>query len=102
MRVLGIHDGHNASACLFADGEVQLALQEERLRRIKNWSGPPTQATQWILRESGLSIDQIDWIAFNGYHTAYPMTRDELMYDYRHINDLDVTLRRNVRRLGTR
>jgi carbamoyltransferase len=102
MRVLGIHDGHNASACLFSDGEVQLALQEERLRRIKNWSGPPTKATQWILEESGLSIDQVDWIAFNGYYAAYPMTRDELMHDYRHINDLDVTLRRNARRLGTR
>lgn len=102
MRVLGIHDGHNASACLYADGEVQLALQEERLRRVKNWSGAPTRATQWILKESGLSIDQIDWIAFNGYHAAYPMTRDELMHDYRHINDLDVTLRRNARRLGTR
>jgi hypothetical protein len=30
---------------------------------------------------------EIDWIAFNnGYHAAYPMTRDELMHEYRHIN----------------
>ena len=102
MKVLGIHDGHNASACLFSDGEIQIALQEERLRRVKNWSGLPTQAIQWILNESGLGIGEIDWIAFNGYHAAYPMTRDELMYEYRHINDLDVTLRRKIRRLGSR
>jgi carbamoyltransferase len=102
MKVLGIHDGHNASACLFADGEVQVALQEERLRRVKNWSGPPGQAVRWILKESGLGAGDIDWIAFNGHHAAYPMTRDELMHEYRHINDLDVTLRRNFRRFGSR
>ncbi len=47
-------------------------------------------------------MTEIDWIAFNGYHAAYPMTRDELMYEYRHINDFDVTLRRKARRLGLR
>jgi carbamoyltransferase len=102
MNVLGVHDGHNASACLFADGEIQVALQEERLRRVKNWSGLPTKAVQWILKETGLSPGQIDWIAFNGYHAAYPMTRDELMHDYRHINDFDVTLLRKFRRFGSR
>jgi carbamoyltransferase len=102
MKVLGIHDGHNASACLFADGEIQLALQEERLCRVKNWSGFPSEAVRWILKESALSAGQIDWIAFNGYHAAFPQTRDQLMHEYRHINDFDVTLRRNARRLGTR
>jgi carbamoyltransferase len=102
MRILGIHDGHNASACLYADGEIQIALQEERLRRVKNWSGPPVRSTQWILGESGLDVGQIDWIAFNGYHAAFAQTRDELMNEYRHINDFDVTLRRNLRRVGSR
>src|SRR5205809_3083199 len=102
MKVLGIHDGHNASACLFVDGEIRLALQEERLRRVKNWSGLPIQAVQWILKESGLNPREIDCLAFNGHHAAYPMTRDELMHEYRHINDFDVTLRRKVRRFGSR
>jgi len=102
MKVLGIHDGHNASACLFVDGEIRLALQEERLRRVKNWSGLPIQAVQWILKESGLNPSEIDCLAFNGHHAAYPMTRDELMHEYRHINDFDVTLRRKVRRFGSR
>ena len=102
MKVLGIHDGHNASACLSVDGQIQVALQEERLRRVKNWSGVPTQAIQWILRETGHAPSQIDWIALNGYHAAYPMTREQLMYEYRHINDFDVTLRRKARRLARR
>jgi hypothetical protein len=33
-------------------------------------------------KESGLGAGEIDWIAFNGYHAAYPMTRDELMHEY--------------------
>lgn len=102
MKILGIHDGHNASACLLIDGKIQVALQEERLRRVKNWSGMPTQAIQWILTETGLVLNQIDWIAFNGYHAAYAMTREQLMYEYRHINDFNVTLRRKFRRLGSR
>ena len=44
MKILGIHDGHNASACLYQDGQVAAAIQEERLRREKNWSGLPTEA----------------------------------------------------------
>jgi carbamoyltransferase len=79
-----------------------MALQEERLRRVKNWSGFPSQAVKWILKESGLDINQIDWIAFNGHYAAFPQTRDQLMYEYRHINDFGVTLRRNARRIGTR
>jgi len=101
VNILGIHDGHNASACLFADGEIQLALQEERLRRVKNWSGPPVRAVRWILAESGMDVGQIDLIAFNGYHAAFAQTRNELMHEYRHINDFDITLRRNLRRLGS-
>jgi carbamoyltransferase len=102
MNVLGIHDGHNASACLYTDGELQLALQEERLRRVKNWSGFPAEAVRWILAESGLRISDLDWIAVNGYHAANPMTRHELMQEYRQINDLDITVRRTFRRLGSR
>ena len=102
MRVLGIHDGHNASCCLFVDGQVELALQEERLRRVKNWAGMPIQAVQWVLRESKLTPGDIDRVAFNGHHAAYPMTRDQLMHEYRHINDAGISTRRSLRRLGAR
>ena len=33
MRILGIHDGHNASAALVVDGQVVAAVQEERFAR---------------------------------------------------------------------
>jgi len=29
MRIIGIHDGHNAAACLLEDGVITAAIQEE-------------------------------------------------------------------------
>src|SRR6266581_2467522 len=98
VKVLGINDGHNAAACLYEDGRVVAAIQEERLRRVKNWSGTPTQAIRAALAMAGTSVRQVDFVAMNGHHAAFPMTRDELMKDYRTINDLDVTIRRALRR----
>jgi carbamoyltransferase len=36
MKILGIQDGHSASAALVEDGVVVAAVQEERLTRRKN------------------------------------------------------------------
>ena len=99
MRVLGVNDGHNAAACLYEDGRIVAAVQEERFRRIKNWSGMPTQAIDFVLQKGGVAPKELDWVALNGFHTTYAMTREQLMDEYRHINDLDVTLRRKTRRL---
>ena len=60
MLVLGVHDGHNASACLYEDGTIVAALQEERLRRIKNWDGTPALAINWILSYRGIEARDID------------------------------------------
>ena len=98
MRILGISDSHNAAACLYQDGRIVAAIQEERLRRVKNWAGMPTQAIAFVLKESGLKPADVDRVAINGYHVAFPMTREQLMDEYRHINDLDVTLKRKARR----
>jgi carbamoyltransferase len=98
VKILGINDGHNAAACLYEDGHITAAIQEERLRRLKNWAGMPTEAIRTVLRLTDTSVDQIDWVAFNGHHAAYPMTRDQLMEEYRTINDFGVTVRRSARR----
>ena len=102
MRILGINDGHNAAACLYEDGQVIAGLQEERLRRVKNWSGMPTQAIRTVLDLAGTSLDQVDFVAMNGHYAAFPMTRDQLMEEYRTINDWDVSVRRALRRATRR
>ena len=35
MLILGIHDGHNSSACLVKDGVLLASVQEERITRKK-------------------------------------------------------------------
>jgi len=97
MKTLGINDGHNAAACLYADGRIAAAIQEERLRRVKNWAGFPAQAVRAVLEMTGTAAGEIDAVAINGHYAAYPMTRDELMEEYRTINDLTVTARRAIR-----
>src|SRR2546427_2530461 len=97
MKILGINDGHNAAACLYAEGQITAAIQEEGLRRVKNWSGFPAQAVRTVLEMTGTAATEIDAVAFNGHHAAFPMTREQLMEEYRTINDWDVILRRTAR-----
>ena len=98
MLILGINDGHTAAACLYQDGQVRAAIQEERLRRIKNWAGMPTEAIAAVLRMTDTRPEDIDVVALNGHWAAFSMTREQLMEEYRRINDVDVSVRRGLRR----
>jgi carbamoyltransferase len=42
--VIGIHNGHNASAAILENGVLTFAMQEERLTRTKNQGGLPHEA----------------------------------------------------------
>ena len=70
MRVLGIHDGHNASACLIEDGQLVVALQEERLAYKKNKAGFPSESIKHILKLRNLSTKDIDYVAVASAHTS--------------------------------
>lgn len=72
MIILGINDSHNASACLLIEGKLVAAIQEERLRRVKNWSGFPFQSVCWVLNYSGVLPKEVDRIAFLGYSYEAP------------------------------
>ncbi|MBB54136.1 MAG: carbamoyltransferase [Magnetovibrio sp.] len=74
MIILGIHDGHCASACLMVDGELVALAAEERFTRLKNDYGYPKQAIEYCLSSASLSADDIDQVAFatmnlNAFHT---------------------------------
>src|SRR3989344_1888520 len=70
MKVLGIHDGHNASACLIEDGEIKFAIQEERLVYEKNRSGFPKHSIEFLMKYLKLEPKDIDVIAFASYHVS--------------------------------
>src|SRR5438445_12513633 len=51
MLILGLNAFHgDASAAVFADGQLVAALEEERLNRIKHWAGLPMLAAKACLQ----------------------------------------------------
>ena len=63
MKILGIHDGVNSSACLLEDGVLRYALQEERLSGIKNHTGIPWRSIKQIYELANIRPGQVDEIA---------------------------------------
>ena len=102
MKILGIHDGHNASACLLEDGVVRAAVQEERLSRLKNHNGFPARAIRWVLSSTGTEPGQLDKIAFDSLHMPYPKTTDQLLEEYRTSQSLATGLKRILKQTPAR
>lgn len=98
MKILGIHDGHNASVCLYENGRILTAIQEERIRRIKNWSGVPTESIDWALKYANVKKDDIDIVAVHSEYMPNPKIRDELISEYKNIGALKYRIKKYVRR----
>lgn len=76
MNILGINAYHgDVSAVLVADGELVVALEEERLRRIKHCAGFPAESIRVCLETAGLTGGDIDRIAVSRDPGAHRMKR---------------------------
>ena len=71
MKVLGIHHGLGASACLLENGEIKYCIQEERLTNNKWYAGFPFKSIEKILSLSNLSIDELDYVAMASLKANY-------------------------------
>jgi carbamoyltransferase len=72
LYVLGLNAHHgDASAALFADGELVAAAEEERFRRIKHWAGFPEQAIRYCLAQAGVGLNQVTHVAVNSDPRAH-------------------------------
>lgn len=82
MNVLGIHDGHNASAALFVDGTLAVALAEERFTRRKMEYGFPFLAAEACLQAAGLCHADLDHVALAtvGLPPRYVVTKREAVF----------------------
>ena len=74
MRVLGINAVfHDSAAALVVDGRTVAAAEEERFSRRKHGKRPvpfsawelPEQAIKWCLAEGGLTVDDLDAVAYS-------------------------------------
>lgn len=65
MYILGISAFfHDSAACLIKDEEIIAAAQEERFTRKKHDESFPRNAINYVLSEAGITIDQVDHIAY--------------------------------------
>lgn len=85
MKIVGVHDGHNSAACLLRDGRVVAALQEERVLREKNYAGFPTLAFEWVLKDAGIALGDVDAVAVSSRDMQDQNTRDSRMELYRRL-----------------
>lgn len=67
---IGIHSGHNSSACLLKDGEVLQCVSEERYTNVKNQDGFPGNAFDNILKDHELGIENVSAFCFAGNGTG--------------------------------
>ncbi|GAB4244807.1 MAG: carbamoyltransferase [Saprospiraceae bacterium] len=64
MYILGINAYHgDASACIYKDGQLLAATEEERIVRVKHWAGLPVEAVKFCLSEAGIGFGDLDHIA---------------------------------------
>jgi carbamoyltransferase len=77
MITLGIHDGHTATACLMENGKIIACISEERLNRVKEWSGFPETAIQKCLQITGRSPAEVEAI---GVCSHLPQIGEEYYY----------------------
>lgn len=55
---------HDSAAALVRDGEIMAAAQEERFTRIKHDYNFPRHSIEYCLKEAGITINEVDYIAF--------------------------------------
>ncbi len=65
MRILGLSAFyHDSAAALVVDGQIVAAAQEERFTRKKHDSRFPHHALAYCLDEGGITLSEIDYVAF--------------------------------------
>ena len=80
MNILGISAFyHDSAACLVRDGVIIAAAQEERFTRKKHDAAFPKSAVEYCLREGGISLAQVDYVAF--YEKPF-LKFDRILHSY--------------------
>ncbi|MBN2452655.1 MAG: hypothetical protein JXB40_00145 [Candidatus Omnitrophica bacterium] len=67
MIILGISYLSDAGACIVKNGKLVSVINEERLNRVKLFYGIPRRSIEWVLRDAGISMKDVDVIATQGY-----------------------------------
>lgn len=77
VTVLGIHDGHDSGAALIRNGKVLAAIPEERLVKIKHYSGTPENAIKKVFEIARIHPSEVDIISIASLNRAYAPNAEE-------------------------
>ena len=80
VNILGISAFyHDSAACLVREGQIIAAAQEERFTRKKHDAAFPTNAVEYCLREGGIKVSDLDFVAF--YEKPF-LKFDRILHSY--------------------
>ena len=75
-KIIGVHSGHDASACLLVGNTVVSSISKERLTRIKHDKGDPTVCVDYLLKNYGLEPSDIDLVVRSNWFDAEGLNND--------------------------
>lgn len=75
-RIIGVHSGHDASACLLWDNVLVGAIARERLTRRKHDQGDPVECVDYLLASFELTPADIDLLVCSDWHDATGLGED--------------------------
>jgi carbamoyltransferase len=76
VYVLGVGLSHNGAACLLKDGKISVAIEKERLTKIKNDGGNDTFAIAYCLNAAGISWGEVALVVQNANFGSFVYGND--------------------------
>jgi carbamoyltransferase len=71
VYVLGTGLSHDGSACLLKDGRIAVAIEKERLTRVKHDGGNDTVAIEYCLDAEGIELEDVAVVVQNALHSTF-------------------------------
>ena len=77
--ILGINLSHDGSACLLKNGQIAVAIEKERLTRIKHDGGNDKLAVEYCLQSEGITLNDVDLVVQNANFEKETIAIDSYM-----------------------
>lgn len=88
MDVLGLNAYHaDSAAVLLRGGKIEIAVEEERLNRVKHWAGFPIQALKTVLGVAGSALSEVAHVAISRDPKAHLLQK--ILFTFRHRPGID-------------
>lgn len=93
--ILGINAFHgNSSACILKNNEIVFAIEEERVNRIKNWSGFPSQSIRMCLNHVNKDLNDIKCIAIN--RNSKSNLKEKVFFSIKNFDNLKYAIKKST------